>query len=114
MAQAGMNVSRRRLLETLALTPVAAASAGEAMSSTQVASQVKPRHVLCFLGRQGQLAHLSDAVLGAVNDFATDFTVDSAYSQDAGPSAGEHGAQILLSNPSGSWRGLGLLCDACR
>lgn len=43
---------------------------------------VKPRHVLCFLGGQGDLTRLSDAASHAIQQFATGFSVDTAYSQD--------------------------------
>jgi hypothetical protein len=45
-------------------------------------SAVKPRHVLCFLGSQGELSRLADAASLAVGQFATGFAVDNSYSQD--------------------------------
>ena len=46
------------------------------------ASTVKPRHVLCFLGGEGQLAQLSDAASLAIQKFAAGFSIDTTYSQD--------------------------------
>jgi hypothetical protein len=45
-------------------------------------SEVKPRHVLCFLGGEHALARLSDAAAAAIGDFATGFSVDRTHSQD--------------------------------
>ena len=42
---------------------------------------VKPRHVLCFLGKDRDLSRLSDAALGGIEKFATGFGVDHTYSQ---------------------------------
>lgn len=44
-------------------------------------SQVKPRHVLCFLG-DGDLTRLGDAAQFGIDKFATGFSVDKTYSQD--------------------------------
>ncbi len=52
------------------------------MSAESTTAQVKPRHVLCFLGGERSLAHLSDAASGAIHAFAAGFTVDRTYSQD--------------------------------
>lgn len=43
-------------------------------------SSVQPRHVLCFLGKDGNQAALLDAASGAIRDFATGFSVDETYS----------------------------------
>jgi hypothetical protein len=77
-----MEQSRRRFLETLAAASVASLWAGRSMSAETLRSQVKPRHVICFLGRERSLTRLSDAASRAINDFAADFTVDKTYSQD--------------------------------
>ncbi|HTO66502.1 MAG TPA: hypothetical protein VMM15_35230 [Bradyrhizobium sp.] len=45
-------------------------------------SDVKPRHVLCFLGEENALSPLCDAASAAISDFATGFSVDRTYSQD--------------------------------
>ncbi len=45
-------------------------------------SQVKPRHVLCFLGGEHALGHLSQAASACFADFATGFHVDTTYSID--------------------------------
>lgn len=44
-------------------------------------SQIKPRHVLCFLGKECSLKPLSDAAFDAIGEFATGFTCDSTYSR---------------------------------
>lgn len=46
-------------------------------------STVRPRHVLCFLGGEHDLARLSDAAAAAIGDFASGFSIDHTYSQDA-------------------------------
>ena len=67
----------------------ARASARSAEATTQDTSpqmsesSVKPRHVLCFLGGENGLARLSEAASTAINDFATGFSIDHTYSQDA-------------------------------
>ena len=50
------------------------------MAAAPNASPVKPRHVLCFLGRPRGLKRLAEAALEAINDFAAGFSVDHAYS----------------------------------
>lgn len=45
------------------------------------ASSVTPRHVLCFLGRDRDLSHLSEAASQAIADFAAGFSIDEDYSQ---------------------------------
>jgi hypothetical protein len=78
-----MEHSRRRFLGSLALASVASAWAGRAMSAATIASPVKPRHVLCFLGRERSLKRLSEAAQDAINDFATGFAVDRTYSRES-------------------------------
>ena len=51
-------------------------------SGAQARSEVKPRHVLCFLGGEHALSHLCDAASAAISDFATGFSIDRTYSQD--------------------------------
>jgi hypothetical protein len=50
------------------------------MSGATIASPVKPRHVLCFLGRERSLKRLAEAAQQAVDDFAAGFSVDHTYS----------------------------------
>lgn len=45
-------------------------------------SSVKPRHVLCFLGGERDLAPLSDAASHAIKEFATGFAIDNTYSRN--------------------------------
>jgi len=42
---------------------------------------IKPRHVLCFLGRDRDLRPLSDAASRTIHDFAPGFRVDDDYSK---------------------------------
>lgn len=56
---------------------VSASHAADAARST-----VQPRHVLCFLGGEHQLAQMSDAAHAAIAKFATGFEVDTTYSTD--------------------------------
>ena len=51
-------------------------------SDAPAQSEIKPRHVLCFLGAAQGLAHLTDAASAAINDFATGFGIDRTHSQD--------------------------------
>ena len=60
---------------------VAAWSDG-AGSDAPTQSEIKPRHVLCFLGGEHALARLSDAASAAIGDFATGFSIDRTHSQD--------------------------------
>jgi hypothetical protein len=53
-----------------------------AASEAQARSEVKPRHVLCFLGGEGALSSLCDAASAAIGDFATGFGIDRTHSQD--------------------------------
>jgi hypothetical protein len=75
-----VNWSRRSLLKALGLLPMAASPASG--GSTRNPSSVKPRHVICFLGGQGDLSRLSDAASFGIGQFATGFSVDKTYSQD--------------------------------
>ncbi|MBR1121049.1 hypothetical protein JQ628_05940 [Bradyrhizobium lablabi] len=52
-----------------------------APAKSQVKSQVKPRHVLCFLGGEGGKQRLSEAVSGAIAEFAKGFAIDEIYSR---------------------------------
>ena len=61
------------------LTPV---SSSQDSVSPATGSSVKPRHVLCFLGGERNLARLSDAASHAIKDFATGFSIDNAYSRN--------------------------------
>ena len=45
-------------------------------------SKVQPRHVLCFLGGEHQLASMIDAATSAIKKFATGFEIDTTYSID--------------------------------
>jgi hypothetical protein len=71
-----MMLSRRTFLTSMGALPMVAAGGAEASA----ASQVKPRHVLCFLGGEGGNAALSEAVSGAIADFARGFSIDETYS----------------------------------
>jgi hypothetical protein len=64
----------------LGLLPMAASRASNA--SVGNPSSVQPRHVLCFLGGQGELSRLSDAASSGISQFATGFAVDKTWSQD--------------------------------
>ncbi|RUM22154.1 hypothetical protein EFQ99_24975 [Rhizobium vallis] len=54
---------------------------GEETVVQEEASSVKPRHVLCFLGKDRDLTRLSEAASKAIDDFAAGFSVDEDYSQ---------------------------------
>lgn len=43
---------------------------------------IEPRHVLCFLGKQGQLDALKGAAVAGIAEMAPGFSVDDLYSQD--------------------------------
>jgi len=51
-------------------------------SEAEARSEVKPRHVLCFLGGEHALSRLGDAASAAISDFATGFSIDRTHSQD--------------------------------
>jgi hypothetical protein len=68
------------LLKALGLLPMATSLANGGSPGNP--SSVKPRHVLCFLGGQGDLSRLSDAASFGISQFATGFSVDKTYSQD--------------------------------
>jgi hypothetical protein len=59
-----------------------AAGADDTGSDALARSEIKPRHVLCFLGGEGALARLSEAATAAISDFATGFSLDRTHSQD--------------------------------
>jgi hypothetical protein len=44
-------------------------------------SKFQPRHVLCFLGRQGTFSLLCRSIQSAIDDFAPGFEIDTLYSQ---------------------------------
>jgi hypothetical protein len=68
----------------------------EAHAAEAARSKVLPRHVLCFLGGEHQLAQMSDAATGAINKFATGFEVDTAYSID-------HADAVMVRSFSVCW-----------
>lgn len=86
-----MNLLRRALLASIgsmiAWKPLSATESspdsGEETATRTEAEEtsVTPRHVLCFLGKQGNLSPLSDAASQAIRDFATGFSIDEDYSQ---------------------------------
>ncbi|MCH4547521.1 hypothetical protein MK632_17395 [Rhizobium changzhiense] len=86
-----MNLLRRALLASIgsmiAWKPLSATEtspdSGEETATRTEAEEtsVTPRHVLCFLGKQGDLSPLSDAASQAIRDFATGFSIDEDYSQ---------------------------------
>ena len=57
--------------------PPAAPNAG----SERLVSPVKPRHVLCFLGPEPDLAKLSEAASAAIDDIAPGYSIDQTYSR---------------------------------
>ncbi|KPH06565.1 hypothetical protein CO657_27640 (plasmid) [Rhizobium acidisoli] len=83
-----MNLMRRALLGTLwamlGWRPASAKESGPDSGEETIqaeASSVTPRHVLCFLGKDRDLGHLSDAASQAIRDFASGFSIDEDYSQ---------------------------------
>lgn len=75
-----MNRVRRTILKTIGAWPMAANGAGRARAALR--PEVKPRHVLCFLGGAHELARLSEAADAAIAEFAFEFSVDTNYSLD--------------------------------
>jgi len=75
-----MNAVRRGLLELMGSLLMAGPS--DAANPKAQRSNVKPRHVLCFLGGANALAPLSDAASAAIREVATGFEIDRTYSQD--------------------------------
>lgn len=43
---------------------------------------MQPRHVLCFLGKQGGFLKLRNSIMASIDSFAKDFEIDDGYSQD--------------------------------
>jgi hypothetical protein len=84
-----MNLMRRTLLGSILAMigwkPSPAKQSGpetsEQTKAQAEASSVTPRHVLCFLGKDRDLSHLSEAASQAIADFAAGFSVDDSYSQ---------------------------------
>lgn len=82
-----MGIGRRAFLglmgTLLACRPSLAAKLGmkEKPMEPSESEVVKPRHVLCFLGKDRDLSRLSDAALDGIEEFATGFKVDDTYSQ---------------------------------
>lgn len=78
---------RRALLGLIGTLPIwqtsfaATSGTGESLVEPSGSEVVKPRHVLCFLGKDRDLARLSDAASGAIREFADGFSVDETYSQ---------------------------------
>jgi len=75
-----LDTTRRALLKGIGLLPMVISDASGAAEAAK--SQVKPRHVLCFLGGEHALAPLSQAAASAIKQFATGFFVDTKYSID--------------------------------
>ncbi|PDS76250.1 hypothetical protein [Rhizobium sp. L43] len=84
-----MKLMRRALLGSIwamigwkpSLGKESSPESGEETTTQEEASSVTPRHVLCFLGRDRDLSHLSEAASQAIRDFATGFSLDEEYSQ---------------------------------
>lgn len=78
-----MNRLRRHLLKTVGLLAASRAFAGDRATPQQGTdmrpSSVKPRHVLCFLGRDDRLLNPPKAVAKTIADF--NFEIDRTYSQ---------------------------------
>ncbi|HEV2504766.1 MAG TPA: hypothetical protein VGV39_16940 [Mesorhizobium sp.] len=82
-----MDTMRRALLGLIGTLPTwrssFAAKPGteESPMDSPGSDAVKARHVLCFLGKERDLAPLSDAASDAIREFANGFSVDETYSQ---------------------------------
>ncbi|ANL38102.1 hypothetical protein AMC82_PD00674 (plasmid) [Rhizobium phaseoli] len=80
-----MHILRRALLGSLwaviGWKPSFSREASPETAIREEASSVTPRHVLCFLGKDRDLSHLSAAAAQAIRDFADGFSVDEDYSQ---------------------------------
>jgi hypothetical protein len=77
-----MNRFRRHLLKAIGLFATAPAWADDGSSQQGTAMQpssVKPRHVLCFLGKDDGLLHPPTAAAKVISDF--NFEIDRTYSQ---------------------------------
>jgi hypothetical protein len=74
-----MDLLRRNLLKAAGLFAASGAFANDQQGTTMPPSSVKPRHVLCFLGKDEGLLHPPKAVAKTIADF--NFEIDRTYSQ---------------------------------
>ena len=74
-----MDPIRRHLLKAAGLLIATRAFANDRQGATMQPSPVKPRHMLCFLGRDDKLLQLPKAMAKTIADF--NFEIDRTYSQ---------------------------------
>ncbi|AMA57155.1 hypothetical protein [Bradyrhizobium sp. CCGE-LA001] len=74
-----MDSVRRHLLKVAGLFAASRAFANDQQGTTMQPSPVKPRHVLCFLGKDEGLLHPPKAAAKTIADF--NFEIDRTYSQ---------------------------------
>ncbi|WP_407113564.1 hypothetical protein [Bradyrhizobium sp. LMG 9283] len=74
-----MDPIRRHLLKAAGLFLASRAFASDQQGANMQPSSVKPRHVLCFLGKNESLLHPPKAVAKTIADF--NFEIDRSYSQ---------------------------------
>ncbi|PWE79806.1 hypothetical protein XF30_26570 [Bradyrhizobium sp. SUTN9-2] len=74
-----MDPIRRHLLKAAGLFVASRAFASDQQGANMQPSSVKPRHVLCFLGKNEILLHPPKAVAKTIADFG--FEIDRTYSQ---------------------------------
>lgn len=74
-----MDPIRRHLLKAAGLFVASRAFASDQQGANMQPSSVKPRHVLCFLGKNESLLHPPKAVAKTIADFG--FEIDRTYSQ---------------------------------
>jgi hypothetical protein len=74
-----MDPIRRHLLKAAGLFVASRAFADDQQGTSMQPSSVKPRHVLCFLGKDESLLHPPQAVAKTIADF--NFEIDRTYSQ---------------------------------
>lgn len=74
-----MDPIRRHLLKAAGLFVASRAFANDQQGTSMQPSSVKPRHVLCFLGKDESLLHPPKAVAKTIGDF--NFEIDRTYSQ---------------------------------
>ncbi|TFV80031.1 hypothetical protein E4K64_05165 [Bradyrhizobium frederickii] len=74
-----MDPTRRHLLKAAGLFVATRAFASDPQGASMQSSSVKPRHVLCFLGKNEGLLQPPKAVATTIADF--DFEIDRAHSQ---------------------------------
>ncbi|MBB4262081.1 MULTISPECIES: hypothetical protein [unclassified Bradyrhizobium] len=74
-----MDPIRRHLLKAAGLFVASRAFANDQQGANMQPSSVKPRHVLCFLGRNDSLLRPPKAVAKTIADFG--FEIDRSYSQ---------------------------------